>query len=702
MKYIETYIVENGKQKKTREKVYDIEELPDLNVRFPVVYKRKRNRTICYINAACAFDIETTSIAAGQGKDTYYEGFMYHWQFCIDDMVIMGREWKKFKKLLAYLYEHLDLNENKRLVIYVHNLGFEFQFLKDIIGVDELFARDKRKPLYFVRNGFEFRCSYFLSNMSLAKFCENSALARHYKLDVDMFDYRKIRTNRTPLEPYEIGYCYNDVRGLCECINTLLLEDTIATIPLTSTGYVRRDFRNACRKFRGYREKLDKQLIDTVELYRLAKRAFRGGNTHASRFYAGQIIRNVKSRDGASAYPAQMNAAYFPIGKFTKFTIDKYDEFLEYLNEYCCLFTMDFYGIVIKEGIPIPYIDIAHCTMHNSILNDNGRVLQAEYIQYSMTEIDFKIIESQYEWESCELTVFYFTERGYLPEPIRTTSMDYFRKKTTLKGVEGKEYEYMKSKNKLNSGFGMMVTDIVSDDVCVKENEGGTLEWEKKPVSDERMEELIERYSQSKNTFLNYMWGIWVTAQQRHTLQQGIDICGMNTVYVDTDSVKYFSTPEIERRFEELNKELKHKQEIAPLKGIINHKGREICLGVFESDGDYKRFLTFGAKKYCYENQDGSFHITVAGMGKKKGAERVGCIENFQIGRTYKDVGRSVLFYNDSKPHEMTVTDCNGVTSTFMTASNIGVVDTTYTLGVTDEYYELILKERIDINGKLI
>ena len=141
---------------------------------------------------------------------------------------------------------YLKTSDSKRAVVYVHNLSYEFQFMKDFIEFDEIFARDAHKVMkcYAYKYGIEFRCSYFLSNMSLAKFCENSEGVIHYKL-VDTYDYKKMRTPSTPMSITEKGYCYNDVRGLCECIRSLRKEDNLAEIPLTSTGYVRREFRRA-------------------------------------------------------------------------------------------------------------------------------------------------------------------------------------------------------------------------------------------------------------------------------------------------------------------------------------------------------------------------------------------------------------------------------------------------------------------------
>lgn len=74
-------------------------------------------------------------------------------------------------------------------------------------------------------------------------------------------------------------------------------------------------------------------------------------------------------------------------------------------------------------------------------------------------------------------------------------------------------------------------------------------------------------------------------------------------------------------------------------------------------------------------------------MAKDKGAKAVGKIENFVIDKTFTDVGRTTSFYQESEIKKITI---NG--DTFTTASNIGIVDTTYTMGITNEYYEILAK----------
>ena len=71
------------------------------------------------LNLVSAFDIETTSIDCDQPY-----GFMYLWQFCIEDHVCMGRTWNEFLLFLQRLKNVFNLNAKRKFVIYVHNLSF--------------------------------------------------------------------------------------------------------------------------------------------------------------------------------------------------------------------------------------------------------------------------------------------------------------------------------------------------------------------------------------------------------------------------------------------------------------------------------------------------------------------------------------------------------------------------------------------------
>lgn len=708
----------NGKETvEKQEIVYSVAAYPYDAIALGCTTVRKKGRNgLTYIESPATFDIESTTI---DGEKP--EAFMYHWQFCLNGKVCFGRTWEEWLEFMHNLGIALELAANKVLVIYVHNLAYEFMFVKDFLYIESLFAREAHKVIKLLaclesdyEKGinkignvsretseipfFEFRCSYFLSNMSLAKFCENSKFCTHYKL-VDTYDYRKVRTPITPMTEEELAYCYNDVKGLEECILSKLDDecDTLATIPLTSTGYVRRAMRAECRKYPEYRE-LFEMLMPTVPIYKLLRQAFRGGNTHASRYYADAIINDVYSMDRVSSYPACIASDLYPMTPFVKYEPESFDRLI--LD--CCkeknaiIMRITLFDVEVREDVTVPYIDFAHCIAYSkNYVNDNGRVLSADWITYACTELDFLIINNQYKYdtERVEWLEGYKAEKDYLPQPIVDIMLAWYDKKTQLKDVDGKEYEYAKSKNKLNAVFGAMVTDI-----CQGEIEYIDGEWSKS-IPDE--ESAIAAYAASKNSFLLYQWGVYITANARYELQCMIDACGYDFVYADTDSVKFINKDHLKSFEDRNNYLLSKKQKYRNYSDRINDDGSttRYTLGVWDDDGYYKKFKTLGAKKYAYISDDKNkktgeikkdvLHVTVSGLSKDKGAAelaRGNGLDDFKIGKIFTDSGRTVSYFNESDIRRIKVKDYTGEECEFTTASNIAIVDTTYTLGVSDEY----------------
>jgi len=668
------------------ETVYNIDDFPYNRLTNLPFCKRKK---IAYYNISASFDIETTTIEPEKIGDKYIYnpyGFMYQWQFCVFGIVVFGRTWDEFQLFLARLRVQLNLCESIKLVVYIHNLAFEFQFMKEFIEIENMFSKDKRKPMKVNSDGIEFRCSYFLSNMSLAKFCENSELCYHFKM-TDEYDYRQIRTPKTILTETEKAYCYNDVRGLCECVDTLLEADTIATLPLTNTGYVRREYRKHMNT-KANRLRFVKTALNEHE-YNMLRSAFRGGNTHANRFLANMVLSDVYSFDISSSYPTAIEIDDFPMGKFTTVKLNNQMKLDYYCDNYCVVMDISIFNVMLNYDAVIPYIDIAHCREKSNIINDNGRVLQADFVRLTITNIDLSIIRSMYTFEGFTVNDAIYADKGKLPKELREKLMDFYAIKTQLKDIDGKEYEYMKSKNRVNSTFGMMVTDVAHSEI---EYDINTMEWqETKP----NLVDSLERFYKSRNNFLSYQWGVFVTAHARRRLQIMIDKVGRDLVYTDTDSIKFQNKAHIQE-FQDINKELIQQAEKNDIPAYVDRTDivdneevtNRFYLGTWDNDGNYVRFKTLGAKKYCFEKLkkgEQKFEITVSGMSKKKGAQAVGNIDNFAIGETYSDIGRTTSWYNDEAIKEITI---NG--DTFKTASNIGILETTYTLGVTNEYWALI------------
>ena len=245
----------------------------------PLPRRPGENGKLVYADCVCCFDIEATRIEERE------QSIMYVWQVAIDEFTVYGRTWTEFKAFLRKLKEKLG---DMHLMIFVHNLSYEFQFLSGIYHFNdyEVFCTDSRKVLKCnMFKNFEFRCSYKLTNLSLA------AMAKRYnkkylKESGDDFDYTKRRFPDTPLTEQELRYCEHDVLAVVESIYQIMLinNDDLYTLPLTSTGFVRRNVKQGMREY-WYQMKDE---FPPYRCYQLLKSAFRGGNTHANRFMRGR------------------------------------------------------------------------------------------------------------------------------------------------------------------------------------------------------------------------------------------------------------------------------------------------------------------------------------------------------------------------------------------------------------------------------
>ena len=605
--------------------------------------------------------------------DEFKQAVMYHWQACIDGMICVGRTWGEFETFLHEIDRWLP--EGLCIVFYVHNLGYEFQFLRAVhdFQPDEVFCLTGRKVAKCeIGSRFEFRCSYCLTNMSLREFLKKMGV-EHQKGELD---YTVRRFPWTPLTDQELEYCIIDVLGLYEALRVMFKSDgnTIADVPLTSTGYVRTDFKRAMRQG-GYLPMVH-ECAPSYDVYLALRRAFRGGNTHANRCYTGIILDNVTSYDRASSYPDVLVNMPYPVKPFINDRTTDPDKLLDGFPYVMCV---DFFDMQLSDPFyGCPYLSIHKCYNLQGAINDNGRVVKAKRFQTWLTDIDLAIVRQQYTWSRAVITTCYRSEYGLLPAGMKDVTMEYYERKTKLKGVKGQEVYYMKSKNKLNSIYGMCATNPVRTSLVFNGHD-----FDVKEV-DER--EALKKAN--KKSFTVYAWGCWCTAWARWWLEKAIRLCGHNFVYCDTDSVKYVG----EVDFTELNAEIQAKSEkhhaYADDPSGIRH-----YLGVYEHDDTYRRFCTLGAKKYAYEDENGRLHITIAGVSKR-GAEEMGCLENFKEGFIFRENAGQEAYYNDDWMDDPVEIDGHML----WISPNIYLQQGEYTLGLTLEYKRLfhLTQEQFD------
>lgn len=655
-----------------------------------------------YINVACAFDIEVSSFYDYEEK----RATMYVWMLGLGGYCIIGRTWDEFITAKKLLVTYLGLDANIRLPIYVHNLSYEFQFIKDMFEWDAVFAIDERKPNYCrTTDGIEFRCSYQLSGYNLAMVGKNLQKYKVKKMVGDL-DYSLIRHSKTPLTKEEIGYCVHDVLVVMayiqECID---IEGDVTKIPNTKTGYVRRATKQKCMgtghgKKRNwmYRDMIHGLTLEPDEYLQL-RRAFQGGFTHASVLHSGITLNDVDSYDFTSSYPAVMLSEKFPMSCSKKAVIEDRETLDYYLKNYCCLFDISFKNLLPKE-IFEDYISISRSrNYHNPVVN-NGRVVSADYLTTTVTEQDFMIIDRLYNWDAIAIDNFRYYKKQYLPREFVSSILDFYEAKTTLKDVEGKEVEYMQGKANLNSLYGMIVTDIIRDSITYRDGE-----WQS-DKSD--LEIAIDKYNKGYSRFLYYPWGVWVTAYARKNLWTGILTCKTDYVYSDTDSLKILNGDKYKWYIDDYNETITEMIREAMEYQQIDMKrtrpktiyGVEKPIGVWDYEGHYKKFKTLGAKRYLWQKEDGETQMTVAGLGKKTGLKYLQFAE--MSGKSLFDkfsddmyiprewTGKNIHTYIDF-PTEGYVTDYLGSTQEYHELSSIHMEPTDYSLSIGAEYANYLL-----------
>lgn len=627
-----------------------------------------------YRHCMCAFDIETSRL------DDIEQAFMYVWQFQIGEQTVIGHYWSEFLDMLQSLAGRMA--DGEYLMVFIHNASYEFQFVSGVYDFEpaEVFATDSRRVCKFsMFKHFEFRCSYMLTNMSLDRFLQSMQVENK---KVRGFDYDKVRYPDTPLNDLETAYIVNDVKGLVQAIEKKMSldGDTPYTLPLTSTGYIRRMVR---RSMQGYAFKALPDQLPPFEVFTLLREAFRGGNTHANRHYVGVTLEGVKSYDRSSSYPEVQCNLLFPIAPWREVKDLRPSNVIGLMKRWKkpLLMRVVFTGICMRDYFDgFPYIPYSKCMGVTGEVLDNGRILSADRLCMTITDIDLGIILRQYRFDDMEVLRCYESRYGKLPYRMTDIIKRLYTNKTSLKGVQGSEYLYATSKALLNSVYGMTVQSPVKHSLIYS---GGV--WSLDQTPDEDL--LAKAY---RRAFLNYSWGVWTTAHARNELQTMLEIAGHDAVYVDTDSVKFLG----EHDFTAYNEK---KKRLSTNSGAYatDPKGVTHYMGVCEYEGTYEKFRTLGAKRYAYQ-KGGRLHTTIAGvravpdpsgqyLSGGEELEQRGGLDALWDGFTFRRAGGTEAIYNDSdygtierEGHLLNIT------------KNVVIKPRVYTLGLTEEYLWII------------
>lgn len=618
----------------------------------------------------------------------------YIWMMGIKSYVIYGRELKEIWEILKYIRERA---QDAEVHIWVHNLSFEYQYLREIIPFEDKFFTDARQPLFAMYDNFTFRCSYRLTNLSLAKWGENNGIKKR----VGDLDYFKMYTPKTKLTDEEMGYCKADIDIMRVGIGKYLEEyGHIYRIPYTQTGIVRRDIKAVDRKIEGFIQEVAYCQPKNMEEWKVQHCAYSGGLTLVNPAYCGKTLHNIISFDRKSAYPACM-LYKFPNSPFVKTNIPvRWDDG----NHHICL--VCFHNLKARYNVT-PLSSSKRVMISGAVYgkdnekHNNGKIISADKFALYITEADYTYISAFYTWDRMDIISHWFATSDYMPKDIVEYMLQLYADKTLLKN--GDPVIYLRKKEKLNSIYGMAASMLVHNEVEEMEN---YTYFVRKKTDEEGQEELASLQSKPYKNVLPYSWGLYITAFQRRDLMMMALKAGIDKLaYTDTDSLKGWYDESVRAVFEEENaRRIAWTKERCAAQGIDYNltcpktpEGVPQYLGTWENDENYFECKFMGAKRYAYKKEkDGQIYITIAGVPKqaRRVLKSVGSLRDgltFDIFHSHKNM----ITYLDGDNPMVKFPDGYEVTNTC--AANIR--PTTYKLTLEREFKDLI---RYHLNNKRI
>lgn len=523
--------------------------------------------------------------------------------------VCLMRTWEEFSAFLDALALAYGISEDRRVILWVANLSFEFSFLARRFEWGDFFAKEERQPLLAtLKDGIELRECLTISGGNLAHLAKTYCYTQ--KLVGDL-DYKKPRNTATPLDSKELAYIVNDVVILSEFAKYVFQTHIVKKhkVPMTKTSILldelKKEFKTESKildTFKAhesvYLSHIQKCYPDETTYYAWFRYLFRGGYVHSNALYSNIDLSLVDMYDITSSYPYEMLTGYVPITPFESVPYDG-----RFLKSKCCIMWCEFSNIRLKPGNTMTIESKNKIIESDNASYDNGRLISADAIRVALTELDYLTYQEYYAWDSMTVTHFEVADRGKMPGFFRRLVQDYYVIKSRLKSEGQKEsMKYKLAKESVNSFYGATVKRIRLDTITYAD--GWTRTKNDKDYDKEK-----------SGAILLPQWGIWITAQARRSLLSTVSTLqssGVKVVYCDTDSIKYIANDKGASIMSRINAKR--------TKRLLHRGYRSIWLadlGRFDRENVRPvRFKTLGAKRYlCYDGKE--LQATVAGMPKK-------------------------------------------------------------------------------------
>lgn len=583
--------------------------------------KRKRHKHSPFV---AAFDTETSTILQGREKIA----FMYIWQMAIENEAFYGRTWEEFRNCLYKIKNEMHLAVDYKLIIYVHNLKYDFGFYKHEINLEgDLIARSRRTILKHIMDDcFEVRDSAVYTEEPLEDMGEEIGIKK-----LKGYDYAKVRHALTPLTAEELSYCEHDVLILTRYFRKEAENAGIPIykLPLTATQKVKRIINmEFARESRVYQSMImSRQLKDNAHdnhILSLLQHAFFGAFNYSAQLFRGVEQANVTGIDISACYGAQCMLHPYPMSKFKVIKNPKSLDDLKnnpMYNNKAMLITF------AAKNISAKFADIGFLPINlqnywqrsaTSLTNVSAkRILTAKKIEMTLTDVDFKLFLDFYNYDGIKIINVMASDYGEMPSYIIRAIAEMHEKKLSLQARNKKieqlrpltlaeQLEYLHAKTGVSRIYGILVQDPIRD----------VYKWDviKNDITKDR-----EQKNKSQFQPVLYQWGVWVVAWARYEILRiliklsdaKVKFSDFKIIYSDTDSL-YFTSATTDNDViikynqmvnDKINKiAIRHRVDPEALKGMGTLKTTH-----------YATFKTTGIKQYCFV-KDGRFDYRCAGL----------------------------------------------------------------------------------------
>lgn len=604
--------------------------------------RRDNGKSRWVLTHEICLDIETSKVVV----DGNIMPFITSIQVYFEDNYHLFRRPTQFMDWLLRLKEDYGLNEYRVVKIFIHNAKYDMSYLapyfkKYLEGEPDIWLDGQAKIKYYKQDFVEVIDTLALSNRSLDKWSKDLNTVHQKK--IGYYDYDKVIFQDTELTKEEMEYDKMDVVVLHECVQKQLelYDDTLLSMPITSTSYVRRFTRlesqsndvtqGVGKKWYNYRKIYFENTKLSLQQKDKCVEAFAGGYTHGNRFLKDIVLTNVLHVDFTSFYPSQLRTKKFPIGrpKVLPKRWFEVDTLLDRCNDNDEIAVVD---VLIADAElrnpdhPMPYLAAAKikATKDTRVIKDNGRITKLEgLVKYTCTNKDLEIIKKQYK---CKIKIVagIIFEAGFLPKELLDAIDKLFYEKSYLKNVhKALEKELGKmhpktiealinlgiAKKALNSVYGMFATK--PRDTEMVKYDGITFDT----YNPYTPEEDLQKHYDSWNNFLAYQIGIMVTAFARHELFEAMELFDLKDVlYCDTDSFFVLDKPGYKEKIDEFN--------ALHAKYSVHVDGTDIYYDQLDFESYCCYFKHLHAK--CYgqitknKSDEYELSVTIAGVTDKK------------------------------------------------------------------------------------